>query len=332
MNRYINNPNLSKLTTSFEWEGTPIDKKGRFVNQETTYLNSLWDVLKWKAMKNPQKNEKKKDNWHLKVNFNNDFLFSKEDCIVWLGHCSFFIRISNITILIDPVFFDILFLKRKSENPIDPNLLKGVDYILISHDHRDHCDKKSLKLLSKNNPDAIYLSGLRMDSLLRKITGSNTIQEAGWYQQYETNKDIKICFTPSRHWGMRACNDTNCRLWGGFVIQSATNTIYFSGDSGYGRHFSDIAQIFPEIDYFLIGIGTYKPEYFMSPSHLSPKCAIQAFKDSRAKTMIPMHYGTFDLSDEPLSDPIKTLKCLEEECEVQGEIDYLNPGDELSID
>lgn len=329
MNQYINNPDLPTLKTPFEWKGTPTDKNGKFVNQESTYLNSFWDVLKWKIKRNPHRIEKQQDNWQLDVNFNNDFLSSKEDCIVWLGHCSFFIRIANTTILIDPVFFDILLMKRKSRLPIDPNLLKDIDYILISHDHRDHCDEKSLKLLSKNNPNAIYLSGLKMDDLLRKITYSSKVQTAGWYQQYKTNNEIKIYFTPSRHWGRRTFSDTNCRLWGGFIIQSPTKTIYFSGDSGYGTHFLDIAQVFPEIDYCLIGIGAYKPESFMSPSHLSPKGAIQAFKDSQAKNMVPMHYGVFDLSDEPLGDPIRTLKGLEEECEVQGKVRILNPGDLL---
>src|SRR5690606_3549509 len=146
-------------------------------------------------------------------------------------------------------------LKRKSEFPIPPERFKGIDYILISHDHRDHCDAKSLKLLAKNNPDAIYLSGLRMDSLLRSITKSNNIQTAGWYQGFEVGNKLKIYITPSQHWGRRTLNDTNCRLWGGFVIQSAEKIIYFSGDSGYGKHFSDLAEIFPKIDYAIIGIG-----------------------------------------------------------------------------
>lgn len=331
MKRYINNPTLITLETPFKWPGTPIDKSGRFVNYEIPFINSFRQLLKWQTMKNPQKLEKKQDTWRLNVDFNSDFLASQDDCIVWLGHCSFFIRIANKTLLIDPVFFNVSFIKRKSSLPVHPSLFTGIDYILISHDHRDHCDVKTLRLLAKNNPEATYLGGLRMDTLLKKITKSDKIQPAGWYQMYETSTDINISFTPSRHWGRRTFNDMNLRLWGGFVIQSAEKTIYFSGDSGYGGHFKDLARIFPHIDYAILGIGAYKPVFFMSQSHLSPGDAIQAFKDLKAKELIPMHYGTFDLSDEPLSDPIKTLRNLEKEADIQGQIDYLRLGEMLAI-
>lgn len=331
-NRYLRNTELETLKTPFKWEGTPLDKKGRFVNIEIPFLSSFRNLLKWQLMKNPQRLEKKRDKWRLPVDFDGGFLTSKEDCLVWLGHSSFFIRIAKITLLIDPVFFNVSFLKRKSAFPIQPDLLKGIDYILISHDHRDHCDANSLKLLAKNNPDAIYLTGLGMEPLLNKINQSNKIQAAGWYQKYKTDSTVNIYFTPSKHWGRRTLNDMNCRLWGAFVIQSAERTIYFSGDTGYGGHFSDLAQIFPKIDYAIIGIGAYKPLFFMSPIHLSPSDAVQAFKDLKAKEMIPMHYGTFDLSDEPLSDPIKTLQRLEVDQHVEGQVDNLNPGEMLVMD
>lgn len=332
MDRYVSNTSLETLETPFEWQGTPVDEKGRFVNYEVPFVSSFRALLKWQFMKNPQKWEKKHELWRLPIDYNSGFLTSKKECIVWLGHSSFFIRVAGVTILIDPVFFNVSFLKRKSELPIQPDMLKGIDYILISHDHRDHCDAKSLKLLAKNNPNAVYLTGLGMDPLLKKITKSDKIQAAGWYQKYDINCGLKIFFTPSKHWGRRTFNDMNSRLWGGFVIQSAEKTIYFSGDSGYGGHFSDLATIFPKIDYAIIGIGAYKPLFFMSPIHLSPSDAVQAFKDLKAKEMIPMHYGTFELSDEPLSDPIKTLHGLEVDQGINGQVDYLNPGEMLVID
>ncbi len=328
---YLSNSRLETLKTPFEWKGTPVNKRGRFVNLEVPFVNSFRKLLKWQFMRNPQKFEKKHDRWLLPIDYNSGFLTSKEDCVVWLGHSSFFIRIERITILIDPVFYNVSFLKRKSPLPIQPDLFKGIDYILISHDHRDHCDATSLKLLAKNNPNVIYLTGLGMEGLIKKITQSNTIQTAGWYQKYDTKNHIKIYFTPSQHWGRRSLNDMNRRLWGAFVIQNAETTIYFGGDSGYGGHFSDLVKIFPKIDYAILGIGAYKPLFFMSPIHLSPSDAIQAFKDLKAQKMIPMHYGTFNLADEPLSDPIKTLQRSEIDQDVQGQIDYLNPGEILIL-
>src|SRR5690606_38270524 len=130
----------------------------------------------------------------------------------------------------------------------------------------------------------------------------------------------------SRHWGRRYIMDLNHRLWGGFVIQGNKKTIYFSGDSAYGSHFSDIASIFPQIDYCMIGIGAYKPPFIMEQSHWSPAQAIKAFADTKAKAMIPMHYGTFDLSDEPMSEPLKILRKIQQES-TEINIRYLIPGE-----
>ena len=328
---YTSNPDLPTLQLPFEWKGTPINEQGRFTNHEFKFVDSLREVLKWQTTINPQKAEKKSDQWRLEVIDNQHFIDSKEDCIVWLGHASFFIRLAGISLLIDPILFNISLLKRQSALPINVDKLRNLDYILVSHDHRDHCDEKSLKVLAKNNPDATYLTGLRLDTVLQSFTKSSHIQVAGWYQQYKTDSQIKIYYVPSRHWGRRFITDTNAHLWGGYVMQGAGKTIYFAGDSGYGSHFSDIAKIFPAIDYSMIGIGAYKPEFFMGQSHTSPKDAVKAFQDTQAKVMIPMHYGTFDLADEPLGDPLRVLKSLEQQQLIKGDLKALKVGEVLDI-
>lgn len=328
---YTSNPDLPTIQLPFEWKGNPIDNRGRFVNHEFPFVDSLRDVLRWQTTINPQKAEKKTDTWKAEVLYNQGFIDSKEDCIVWLGHASFFIRLAGINILIDPVLFNVSLIKRQSALPVDVNELRNLDYILVSHDHRDHCDEKSLELLAKNNPDATYLTGLKLDTLIGSFALSNKIQTAGWYQQYQTDDAIKVYYVPSRHWGRRFLADTNLRLWGGYLIQGGGKTIYFSGDSGYGSHFEDIGKIFPEIDYAIIGIGAYKPEFFMSQSHVSPTNAVKAFHDMHAKAMIPMHYGTFDLSDEPLGDPLRVLRKLEEQGAIHGDLKALKVGEVLSL-
>ncbi|HRH43969.1 MAG TPA: MBL fold metallo-hydrolase, partial [Pyrinomonadaceae bacterium] len=99
----------------------------------------------------------------------------------------------------------------------------------------------------------------------------------------------------------------NKRLWGGFIIQSDSTTIYFSGDTGYGGHFRELAEIFPKIDYFIVGIGAYSPDFVMKEIHQNPSEAFQGFLDSKAKYLIPMHYGTFDLTNEPPNEPLRLL-------------------------
>lgn len=111
------------------------------------------------------------------------------------------------------------------------------------------------------------------------------------------------------------------------MIQGRGKTVYLGGDSGYGSHFGDVGKVFSSIDYFIGGIGAYKPEFFMGQSHTSPSDALRAFGDTGAKRMIPMHYGTFDLSDEPPGDPIRVLK----EAEGQEKILYLRPGEVVPL-
>jgi len=328
---YTSNPKLENITLPFEWKGTPIDNKGRFINNEIPFVNSLRDVLKWQTSKNPQKEEKKNDTWRLKVIYDSNFLQSESDCIVWLGHASFFIRLAGISILIDPVFFNVSLIKRLSSLPVSPDRFLNLDYILISHDHRDHCDEKSIRLLAKNNPEAQWLTGLNMDKILADFTRNGKIQTAGWYQQYETDNRLKITYVPSRHWGRRSLNDINLHLWGGYVIQGAGKTIYFAGDSGYDHHFADMPKIFPEIDFTMIGIGAYKPEFFMGQSHTSPTDAVKAFYDTKAKVMIPMHYGTFDLADEPIGDPLRVLNKMNQSEISNGKIRPVMVGEILFV-
>jgi L-ascorbate metabolism protein UlaG (beta-lactamase superfamily) len=326
---YVSNRLLTNLQLPFEWKGTPVDKQGRFVNHEIPHINSFRELLKWQLQKNPQKAEKKATIWQPEIVSDNAFLSSGKDCLVWFGHASYFIRLAGISMLIDPVFFNVSLVKRHTAMPVDPALIKGLDYILVSHNHRDHCDEKSLRLLARNNPHVKYLTGLKMELLLRRFTGSDNIETAGWYQQYNTGETIRISYLPARHWAKRGLTDFNTELWGAFVIQGAGKTIYFASDSGYGSHFADVARVFPEIDYCMIGIGAYKPTFFMSQSHTSPQDAVKAFNQTHAKVMIPMHYGTFDLADEPMDDPIRVL--YGEESNIQGRLMELTIGQDYPL-
>ena len=163
-------------------------------------------------------------------------------------------------------------------------------------------------------------------------TPTNKMQMAGWYQQFQTNSDdLKIYFLPIRHWSRRGLFDTNKRLWGGYVIQSAGKTVYFGGDSGYGSQYKQASELFPKIDYFLIGIGAYEPRWFMESNHNNPADAVQAFADAKAETLIPMHYGTFDLSDEPPSQPLKLLKTEAEKAGIADKVKALKIGESIEF-
>lgn len=325
---FISNPALPTILPG--WTGTPLDQKGLFINYESPTVIHLGAILKFAFQKNPQRQLKKRDAWRITVCKKDDWLYDLADKIIWLGHASFFIQLSGVRILIDPVFGKLPIGKRYSDLPVEPNKLKDIDYVLVSHAHYDHCDKNSLKLLAANNPDAQILLGLKLDKLIAHWI-NNPLQSAGWYQQYQTDDRLKISFLPSRHWANRSPFDVNSTLWGGFMIQANSKTIYFGGDSGYGAHFKTIGQLFPDIDVALIGAGAYSPTWFMSPNHQDPYHAVEAFHATGAKTLIPFHYGTFDAADEPMSEPEQIFKKLEAEGKIPGQLKLLKLGEPFNL-
>ena len=328
---FTKNENLKTIKSDFS--GTPLDQKDRFVNLEHPFLPSTIDLLKWKLGENEFAEEKKSDAERLSVLDPTDFLNGEKDGILWLGHASFFVRVGGKSILLDPIFGDPPLVSTYVDVPSPLEKIKRVDYVLISHDHRDHADADSIKQIAEKFPNAVFLGGLRMDEIFNDWkTATNKTQNAGWFQQFDLPEDdLKIYFLPVRHWSRRGLFDTNWRLWGGYVIQSKGITIYFSGDSGYGNHYRQTAELFPEIDYFLIGIGAYEPRWFMEANHNNPQDALKAFQDAKANYLIPMHYGRFDLSDEPPGQPLKLLNEKAREMNLSDKIKSLNINESIEF-
>jgi L-ascorbate metabolism protein UlaG (beta-lactamase superfamily) len=330
---YTENPKLKTILSKDQWKGTPLDEHGRYINLWHPLELTVKMVIKWKLSRNPYAAEKQEEKKHYSPTIIKDssWLTSTDDCFVWLGHASFFMRINGYTFLTDPVLGRLFSNCRYTKLPVDKNQLKGIDYILLSHDHTDHIDKNSLKHLARLNPKVQYLTGLSNDRLIQKYTNSQNIQAAGWYQQFNTPTDIEIYYLPTRHWCKRSLCDTNKRLWGAFVIKTNDKIIYLGGDSAYDQHYTDAQKIFGHFDYCILGIGAYMPRWMMEGNHNSPDDALQAFFDLNGTTMIPIHYGTFDLSDEPLSNPIKVLLESARNKGVESKIKNLAWGECLSI-
>ncbi len=329
--RFVSNPDLPTLLPASRWPGTPVDVRGRFMNHEFPFVQSPLAVAKWMLERNPQRAEKQADPYRLPVQQTEAFLHGTEDVVVWLGHASFYVRLSGLSLLIDPVLGKLPYGKRLSALPLDPTALKGLDYILVSHAHYDHCDKPSLRQLQAQNPQAQLLTSLGMDKLLTAWLPGAAVQAAGWYQQYRTDARLRVTFVPSRHWSNRSLGDVNETLWGGFVLQAGGRQVYFSGDSGYGSHFGEIGQLFPNLDVALMGAGAYAPRWFMGPNHQDPAQAVRAFHDTGAKLFVPMHYGTFDLSDEPLGEPARLLASYRDTGQLQDNLRLLAAGESLDF-
>jgi L-ascorbate metabolism protein UlaG (beta-lactamase superfamily) len=302
------NPKLPYEKKPSEWKGTPLRSDGTYQNLHHPFESNLFSVLKWKLSENPQAEEKKKDQRKLEVEKITELHSRSKDRLIWLGHASYLIAIGGVTLLTDPVWLDNWALKRQSALPFEPEFIRDIDYILISHDHRDHCDEATLRLLGNLIPQAKVLTGMSMQPLMQSWMPKNQIQEAGWFQSYDLRESLRITFVPTRHWSRRGITDTNQRLWGGFYIESSDSSFYFMGDSGYGSHFEMISDTFGPPDIAMMGVGAFKPEWFMHPAHTSPMEAARAFREMGAKRFVPMHFGTFDLSDEPMLEPLDWLK------------------------
>ncbi|WP_375586454.1 MBL fold metallo-hydrolase [Cyclobacterium xiamenense] len=304
---YMHNPRLKTVHPSADWKGTPMNENGQFTNLYHEFESSFADLWKWQTSENPQKEEKKNDTRTLAVAPDAYLPKNGEDFLIWLGHASFLMQLNGKVIITDPVLFDNFFLKRQSELPFPVEALPTIDYLLLSHNHRDHCDKKTIQFLAEKNPDMKILTGLKVGDVIGDWTQGQEIQEAGWYQEFQT-ADITITYLPARHWSRRWLWDLNENLWGGFYLSTSEKTIYFMGDSGFGPHFKDISSIMGAPQYCLMGVGAYKPEWFMAQAHISPPDAISAFNTLGGAYFIPMHYGTFDLSDEPKMEPWDVLE------------------------
>ncbi len=281
------------------------------------------NIIRWKLLE--RKSAPKREIKPLEVIDNSEQLSGSGDFICWLSHASFLIQLGGRRILIDPLFTHPPLYKRHSPFPYDIGQLGKIDYLLLSHAHYDHFDTPSIRAVAHHRPKAVV--PLQMGKALGKILADIATHELDWYESYSEN-GLTITLVPAKHWSKRTPFDTNRILWGGYIIEYNGLTIYFAGDSASGEHFDDIGSRF-DIDIALMPIGAYRPEYIMKHNHINPQEAYDAFRQLRAKTMIPMHYGTFRLSDEPIDEPLEWMERIASEH--PGEIRFLRSGEVLEL-
>lgn len=307
VNKPTFNPELDFIIN--DWEGNSINELGRYTNLYGDDIRTLMDVIKWRFGPRPLARLKKNQKSPLSFNFIQDIQNKNQDSIIPLGHAGFIIDLKQKRFVIDPFIIQNPLLKMHTPIPVENHQILDVDYLLLSHNHRDHIDKESIKLICRLNPESIILTGLEIGRMLRRWNITNPIQEAGWFQKYNTDSFFEIAYLPTQHWSRRWLRDTNQHLWGSFIIKdnSSDQCIYYGSDSGYDQHFKLIGSLY-NIDIAILGIGACEPRWFMKSYHMNPEDALTAFDDLKAKKWMPMHYGTFDLSDEPIYYPEQVLR------------------------
>lgn len=276
----------------------PVSKNGKFFNHSSEKPHAVWLPSFWVYLKsligrwfNPYKPLETD-----KVILSGD---PAQVEITWLGHATFLITSPLYNILTDPVFSDLtVFFRRTAAAPLKPQELPKIDYILISHNHRDHLDKWSMQQLAKLFPHVQVLVPIGDGALVRSF-GFTKVIELQWWQAV-TDALLQIDLVPTQHWSGRCLRDRNRSLWGGYVIKLGNRQIYFGGDSGYGKHFKEVAQHYDSIDVALLPVGPCSPRSMMEYVHLDAHDAVQAFLDLRAHVLVPMHWGTYHFGlDKP---------------------------------
>jgi L-ascorbate metabolism protein UlaG (beta-lactamase superfamily) len=228
--------------------------------------------------------------------------------LTFIGHSSFFVQIGGKNVVIDPNFARwLVVLKRQRRPGVKIKDLPPIDYVLVTHAHMDHLHKPSLRAIARLTrrkrgyaPKIIVPKNVR-DLVL--LLGYEEIIELRWWEEYKDGK-LSVTHTPSRHWGARMIRDYH-RGYGGYVLKAGKHSLYHAGDTAYFEGFREIGErLRPEIA--LLPIGAYNPPSFRNV-HTSPEDAVHAFLDMGAEKLVPMHYGSFRLSHEPMDEPLRLL-------------------------
>ncbi len=228
--------------------------------------------------------------------------------LTFIGHSSFFLQIAGCNVIIDPNFARWLFVLKRLRRPgLRIKDLPPLDLVLVTHAHFDHLHRPSLRALVRHTHQLrkaapVVVVPRHVADLVSDL-GFRHIVELDWWGEHQ-HDGICIVHTPSRHWGARVVRDMH-RGFGGYVIRSRKESLYHAGDTAYFHGFCEIGErLRPELA--MLPIGAYDPPSFRNV-HTSPADAVRAFLDLGARYMIPMHYGSFRLSHEPMDEPLKFL-------------------------
>jgi L-ascorbate metabolism protein UlaG (beta-lactamase superfamily) len=275
----------------------------RFSNEDPSADRSVRDVLRWAATRKPSR-------WpravRIQARYQPQAPKPGELLVTFVNHSTFLLQSSEHAILTDPVWstraspVQWAGPARAHAPGIPFDQLPRIDVVLVSHNHYDHMDLPTLRRLhARFAPRFVTTLGNKAYLEARGVRG---VTELGWWDTYDF-----VTATPAQHFSARTPFDRNRTLWAGFACRLGGRRLFFTGDSGYNRHFADIGARVGPIDVSLVPIGAYEPRWFMSAAHLNPDDAVRAHLDLGSRVSIAMHFGCFQLTDEAIDAPVNEL-------------------------
>lgn len=240
----------------------------------------------------------------------------------WVGHATVLVQMAGLTVLTDPIFSEraspLRFAGPKRHQPPGVALheLPRVDLVLASHNHYDHLDDFSLRQLHlQAGGPPLYVVPLGLKPWLAQ-RGIHHAVELDWWETQRVpspSGEVEVMLVPAQHWSARGLDDRLLTLWGGFAVLAPDFHLFYSGDTGYSRDFTDIRarlagrQREGGFDLALLPIGAYEPRWFMSNQHVNVEEAVRIHGDLGARRSLGVHWGTFELTDEALDEPPRKL-------------------------
>ena len=257
--------------------------------------------------------------------------------LTWIGHSTFLIQHQARNVLTDPIFGDCLTpipgfrLPRQTPPGLRPDQLPPIHEVLISHNHYDHLDVPAIAWLRTSGGQPRFWLPSGLGDWFRGQQVAN-FQELAWGESASMGGEMEIHSVPAQHFAARGPFDRNRTHWCGWVLRSATRTIYFAGDTGYNPGFREIGKRFGGMDLALIPIGAYRPRWVMQPIHVDPFEAVKIHQDVGSRCSVGGHWGTFLLTDEPVGEPPALLSlALAEKHLPANNFRVLRPGETMVL-
>ncbi len=239
-------------------------------------------------------------------------LNGKDLRVTFVNHATVLIQTEGLNIVTDPIWSERASPvswagpKRHRSPGLRFQDLPPIDIVLISHNHYDHLDIKTLvRLHAEHRPRFVTGVGNRAFLEAHEITD---VTELDWWEAANFSDELTVTCVPAKHFSGRGLSDGDATLWCGYVIEASAGNVYFAGDTGMGSHFVEIKNRFAPFRLALLSIGAYLPIWFMHPVHISPSEAIEVHHLLEPRVSMAIHFGTFALVDDGEFEPVANLR------------------------